>query len=468
MLLYHSGESREGIRKILEKGNKRVYFIGIGGVSMSSLALLLMRQGFTVLGSDRAESANISRLRAAGAEITLRQDGELLKACAPSLVAYSLSVDSENGDYAAAVGMNIPTVSRAELMGLIIDSFPLSVGVSGSHGKSTVTALITHIFSEAKKNPTALLGAEGADGACELIGGEELVIYESCEYKNSFLNMIPTHQLILNCDLDHTDFFKSRGELCESFARCAENARSFVFLPYGTPELSFARERAEGKAVTYGESPDADYYYREISCQNGRYSFAFSSAGVYLGEIKMSIAGRHNMENAVAAVAVAYHMGVGFRICKRAVESFYGIPRRQEHIATLGKTAVIYDYAHHPKEIEATLKSLRLTGYGRIAVIFRPHTYSRTASLMPEFSVALSDADLAVITDIYAAREQPVPGVSSRVLAEKICKSGGNAYYMPEMEVAERLSEILSQGFDCIILMGAGNLDIIKSKIIKK
>ena len=463
----HSGVNREIIARALAKGNKRVYFIGIGGVSMSSLAVMLAGRGFTVLGSDSAKSSVTERLSSVGMEITYSQSGELLRRCRPALAVYSLSADGENGDLLAARELGVTAVSRAELLGYLAGEYGRSLAVSGSHGKTTVTSLLKDIFTLAGREPTTLLGAVGEGGACEIIGGSELLVFESCEYRNSFLKIKPTHQIILNAELDHTDFFDSEEMLMRSFTECALGARDFVFLPDSFSALEEIKRVRGERAVSFGESQDADYRYEITGNNKGRYSYRLFSGNVLLGEISLGAEGIHNVRNSVAAVVAAYHSGVKFSVCRAAVEAFLPPPRRNERIGRIAGADIIYDYAHHPTEINAILATLGDMGYRKIAVVFCPHTYSRTKSFAEEFAKALSRIFLAVITEIYAAREKPMEGVSSQWLAELINSHGGNAIAKNQVEIFDYIKDILPS-LDCIVLMGAGNLDALKERLLKK
>ncbi len=462
MSLGNSDFGIEKIKELLGTGQRKIYFIGIGGVSMSSLAALMLKMGHTVLGSDVAQSSITRRIKAAGADISYIQNGEHLRAHNPDLCVYSLSASEENRDVAAARALGICLVSRAELLGYAASLYKCSFAVSGSHGKSTVTALLTKIFTEAKREPTALLGAPGEDGACELLGSERYLVFESCEYKNSFLKPSPDYQLILNLDYDHTDFFKTPVQLEKSFLECADRARRFTVLPYGNKALVKIRNTTSARTVTFGEEEGADYRYKVLGCVGARYEFELFCGRVSLGRIKMRAAGKHNMENCVAAVVTAHHSGVKFSCCKSAAESFLPPGRRGERLGRIYGADVIYDYAHHPAEISATLAALSEMGYKSICTVFRPHTYSRTGSLFDEFAHTLSVTRVSVITDIYAAREKKIQGISSELLAARINELGGKGIYLSEGDIFP----FIKRGeYDCIVLMGAGNLDIIKKDI---
>ena len=466
MITEHSGVNRDIIANALEKGNKRVYFVGIGGVSMSSLSVMLAERGFSVFGSDITGSNITDRLSDLGVGIDFYQNGEYLKKVSPALAVYSLSADTENGDLKTARSLNIPTVSRAELLGYLAEGYRRSFAVSGSHGKTTVTSLLKDIFILAGKNPTALLGGADERGACEIIGGREDLIFESCEYRNSFLKITPTHQIILNMELDHTDFFESIEDLEKSFLKCAQGAKSFVFLPDTFKNLEAIKEKIGKRAITYGEGKEADYRYEIIGNNKGRYEYRLFSGKILLGVIKLGAAGRHNAENSVAAVVAAYHSGIKFKICKYAAENFLPPSRRNQIIGKIGKADIIYDYAHHPTEIKAALKTLKEMGYKRIITVFCPHTYSRTLSFAAEFGEALAEAKKVIITEIYPAREKAIKGVSGKWLAGLVNSQDGNAVYKKQKKIYAYIRSIAGE-FDCLVLMGAGRFDILKDQLQK-
>lgn len=462
MNLSNSSFDSRVLSDLLKKENLRIYFIGIGGASCSSLARLAADLGHTVMGSDVIEGVNCAALMAEGIEVVYSQNGEGIISFKPDLVVYSLAIDDKNGDYITAVALGATVISRAQLLGALLEGYSRSIAVSGSHGKTTVTHFIYQMLKEAGKDPTALIGVSDTEGGLRR-GGKSFMVYESCEYKESFILTRPKIQILLNLDLDHTDYYRDLSDLQRAFLRCADNAAEFVIMPSGNANLDYVRGLTRTRVITYGTTSDADYRYEIIGEKQGRYSLRLYCYKILLGEISLSVHGVHNLENAVAASVAAIHCGVKFDSVKRAAERLTLPSRRWESLCRIENTEVVYDYAHHPREIEATLFSARQMGFSKIAVIFSPHTYSRTASLMQEFARALSSSDLAVITDIYAAREKPIEGICAQTLVDEIKRVGGNAVRLNGSLAAERVAV----GFDCILLMGAGELDEVKSCFIK-
>ncbi|MBO7302881.1 MAG: UDP-N-acetylmuramate--L-alanine ligase [Clostridia bacterium] len=464
MTLDNTSISTVKIREIIDKGTSKIYFIGIGGVSMSSLARLSVSLGNRVFGSDIRRSDVTDSLSSAGVEIFFAQNGEGIRKISPDLVVYSLATDSENGDYLAAVSSGALIISRAQMLGAFAERYKSSVAVSGTHGKTTTTYFLSQLFCEGEKNPTCLIGAPNREGSSLIAGGGELLIYESCEYKRSFLYAPPRIQLLLNLELDHTDCYKDLEDIKLAFLRCADNAKDFVILPQESKNLEYVRRLTRTPVISYGEHPDADYRYEIISDIGGVYEFKLFYSKLCLGSIKLSVHGRHNLENAIAAIVCAYHCGVKFEKIKKAAQKLSLPKRRCEKLCRFGGADVIYDYAHHPAEIKATYLMLREMGYLRIAAIFSPHTYSRTKSLMREFSEVLSKFDLTVITEIYPAREKPIEGVTPQALSERIKALGADAYHLD----GEDAIKAVSKGYDCILLMGAGDLEYYKLRLCEK
>ena len=437
------------IKKELQK-SPRIHFTGILGNGMMPLARLLLSRGYTVSGSDLREP-----------ESPLPEGMSFSRGHAPEMISgdtlcvHSLAVPYNDPELCRAREVGATVISRPELLGALAASYPVSVGVAGSHGKSTVTAMLAELLSPI--SPTVICGADiGESGLVAGVG--DLFVYEACEYRDAFLSARPNVAVLLNLELDHTDYFSDVEMLADSFHRFAASARRVIYNA-DDPRLATIATSLGERAVGFGSSPSAEYRF-EITERRSTMRFVVIRRGTNIGEFALSLLGDFNVYNALAAIAVACELGISSTDLVAPLADFRGIPRRLENIGTLCGIPVIYDYAHHPTEISAGIRALRESGASHITVVFRPHTYSRTAALWDDFVDALSLADRVILTDVYAARESAIEGIDSARLAAAI---GEQASYA---ESAERALELLRmECTDRIILMGAGDLSEIKNKI---
>lgn len=453
---------RKNIEKTLEKEHIKVYFIGIGGIGMSALAELCLDRGYTVFGSDREASGITERLIAMGADIKYAPRSENITDTAPDITVYTLSISADNPEYRKSLACGILTVSRAEFLGALMKRFGSRVGVSGSHGKSTVTAMLQHILTEAGLDPTAVGGALFSSGSSYVKGSDTHLVYEACEYGDSFLRFLPSVQVMLNLDFDHADYFEDTDALKRSFTAAANLASRAVVINADCENLSSIIDNVKAPVYSFSRQYGYIYRYAVRLRNNGMYSFDLFKHEKFLESFSLNIIGEFNVENAVAAAVASDILGVPPSVSRRALSSFSGISRRLEKIGSRKGVDLFYDYAHHPKEIAAMHKALCDAGYKSVAAVFCPHTYTRTKALFDEFADALGKFSLCLITQIYAAREAPLPGVTSQVLAERIRKTGGRAKTCTESTVCEYINE---ESIDCLVLLGAGNLDSIKERI---
>ena len=464
MLIGHSLTDKEKIAEIIRKKGSKIYFVGIGGVGVFALAQLSLDMGLSVFGSDRRDSDRISALIRAGACVTISHRREQIYRIMPDLLVYSLAIDKDNAEYRAASELNIPAVSRAEYLGAVMKNYASPIGVCGSHGKSTTVAILGKIFEEASKSPTVIAGAALECGSSYLAGERENLIYEACEYGDSFLQLSPKIQVMLNLDLDHTDYFSSLERIKESFTAAANLASLCAVMNADDENLRSIAENIAVPVVTFSEGFGYSYRIEKRGCASGRYSFALyrGDEPEPLCEVSLSVAGEFNVHNAAAAIIAADICGIDKNIIAKAVSEFRGIERRLEYIGNSEKCAIYYDYAHHPREIEATKKALFGMGYNNICAIFAPHTYTRTKFFFSELASSLHGFGEVYITDIYGAREAPIVGVSSNSLAEAVRELGTEAY---AVGADYDVSNIEMNKFDCLVLMGAGDLEKIKEKI---
>ena len=437
-----------------------VYFIGIGGSSMSALARLSVDVGYSVLGSDAVPSDNTAALTALGIPVTIGHDP--LAVASADVVVYTHAIPDTDPELVAARQQGILTVTRAEYMGALMLRYDSRIGISGTHGKSTTTALVTSILTAAGDSPTALSGAPLSRHIdAYLPGDRKLLVYEACEYRDSYHFFHPTVAVALNLELDHPDYFESIEALRSSFLTALSRATGFAVINDDDDNLSAIAASLSVPTVRFGTRHTADYQYLITAFLDPGYRFAVLCRGRSLGEFTTPMRGVFNISNITATIAVANELGIDTDIIRRAVSDFCGIARRLEYIGQYRGRDVFYDYAHHPTAVAASINALRESAPDGIALVFRPHTYSRTARLWDDFRAALSLADRVILTDVYAAREEPIAGVSSARLAASI---GSRAVYAP----LDRVTEYLDRTVGSIVLMGAGDLECVKNKLIRQ
>ncbi|MBQ8302308.1 MAG: UDP-N-acetylmuramate--L-alanine ligase [Clostridia bacterium] len=451
--------SFERIRRIADDKTATVHFVGVGGVSMYSLACLTMLSGARVTGSDREAGERTDTLIMKGAKISIGHSTDNVEGA--SLVVYTHAIGEDNVELWEARRLGIPTVNRAEYMGAMMLRYKNRIGISGSHGKSTTVAMLDMIMAYAGVNPTVLSGASLSVGEPLKVGSEGLMIYEACEYKDSFLRFSPTVSLGLNLELDHTDYFNSIEEMKHSFSKALGKATAFSVISGDDENLRRILPSIKAKTVTFGCRENNDYRYSITSFCDRGFEFALSKFGNTVGRFELNVPGVFNVHNAVAAAVVALEYGIDVEVIKDALRDFRGIPRRLEFIGKRRGRAIYYDYAHHPTEIAASINALRMLNHEPVTVVFCPHTYSRTKSLWQELRRSLTLADSVVLTEIYPAREEPIEGVTSERLA---CDIGRTAVFLPDGEIIEYIDRATD---GIIVLMGAGDLEKIKKEIIE-
>lgn len=449
-----------------------VHFIGIGGISMSGLAEILLCEGFTVSGSDMKASELTEHLREAGAKIAIGQRAENIEA--PDVVVYTAAIHPDNPEFHEAESRGIPMLSRAELLGELMNNYHEAVNIAGTHGKTTTTSMVAEILMEAQKDPTITVGGMlSSIGGNIRVGGSDYFVAEACEYTNSFLSFYPTISVILNIEADHLDFFKDLDDIRHSFRefilRLPQNEKGFLVFNADIEDPDYFLKGLGCSVATYGHSEDCDYAARDISYDDhARPSYTLLVGGKEQGRVTLGVTGEHNVYNSLAAIAVAQRLGISLTDTKAALKSYTGTERRFEYKGERNGFTVIDDYAHHPQEIEATLKTARLYPHKKLWVAFQPHTYTRTKALLSEFAEALSMADEVILADIYAAREKNTVGISSADLAERMKEKGASVRYIPAFDDIEKfILENVKEG-DLLITMGAGNIVDIGNRLISK
>ena len=440
-----------------------IYFVGIGGISMSGLAEVLREAGFKVSGSDRQKSALTEGLEAKGITVFY---GQRKSNITPDIdcAVFTSAIHPDNPEYIAVKESNIPSLTRAELLGQMMRNYRTPIAISGTHGKTTTTSMVSEILLQADLDPTLSIG-----GILKTIGGNIRVghsgyfVTEACEYTNSFLSFFPRIGIILNIEEDHLDFFKDIDDIRSSFRRFAKllPADGTLIVGGGIDRVSEITEGLDCRIITFGMDSANDYFPGEITYGDmGCPTFTLHTAEKPDRTISLSVPGEHNILNALAALALADLLGIDPAVSAAALKSFHGSERRFEYKGSIGGVTIIDDYAHHPTEITATLKAAAKYPHKTLWCVFQPHTYSRTKAFLDDFAEALSLADKVVLADIYAARETDTLGISSRTLLEELKKLDCECYYFPSFDEIENFLLQNCINGDLLITMGAG--DVLK------
>lgn len=460
MSIFNSDLKPEVIISALKDVKNQIRFVGILGSGMYPLAKLLFKRGYSVSGSDDNTYTD-SYTDEYGITVD-RPKNELDPQV--RLVVYSLAIDVENPEISYAILHGIPLISRAQLLGAVMSEYGTRISISGSHGKSTTTALIDYIFKTADIPHTTVSGAALSSGESLRDEGGDIFIAEACEYKDSFLRLCPTHQLITSVELDHTDYFVTESDICSSFKKAADKA-DFAILNcddrnsrHIVDDIRSERGENPGAVFTYGRSDGAFYRLADVVHRGDVTEFSVLAKEREF-RLTTSLIGDFNLLNITAAVAIADILCVESSAIEKAVMNFRPIERRLTQISVIDLAPVYYDYAHHPTEIGAVIKALK-DRHGTLTVIFRPHTYSRTKSLWNDFITELSKADFTILLDIYPAREKAIDGVNSKALAKEIKKC-----IFSDSANAARLA--ISRRHGAIALLGAGDVDDVKRDLIE-
>lgn len=443
------------------KNIKRIHFTGIGGISMSGLAEILASQGYIITGSDIKPSSIIQKLEKIGIKTAIGHRAENIDGA--DMLVYTAAVKENNPELAAASKAGVPFIDRATLLGEIMKKYPISIAVSGTHGKTTTTSMISMIMMEQGLDPTVHIGGElNAIGGTTRIGKSDYFVTEACEYTGSFLKLRPFLAVILNIEYDHADYFKNFDDVKKAFSDFAGLVPGNGCLVANGDDASameIMSRATSGKVAFSLHNSNCGWTAANITFDNmGCASYTLLDRNEPAAEIRLKVPGMHNVSNSLAAVAACSVVGCSAASAARALSKFGGTGRRFEPKGVIDGITVIDDYAHHPSEVAATLKAAGNIVHSHIWCVFQPHTYTRTKYLMNEFATAFSSADTVIVADIYAAREADTGEVSSAVLADKICGAGKKAIYMKGFEsIAEYLDKNAKPG-DLIITMGAGDI----------
>lgn len=438
---------------------KRIHYLGIGGAGMSPLAELMSRHGYEVTGSDRYHSAASKNLEKCGIRIQYCHTPDLIRDA--QLVVYSSAVREDNPERVYAKKKGIRMMRRAEFLGEIMRMY-FTICISGTHGKTTTTSLVGTILMNAGLDPTILVGGMLKEKESHaVIGKSSLLIAESDEYDRSFLAMYPTIAVITNVDADHLECYGTYDAICDGFVEFTRKVPFYgvVIACSDDPGVRKILPRIEARTITYGLESNADFSATDIQYVNGIPRFNVLSKGKKLGMVQLGIPGAHNVLNALAAVACAVEMGVLMVKIASGLEPFTGVRRRFEIISNKNGITIVDDYAHHPNEIRATLAAARKCAFSRVIAVFQPHLYSRTIQFMDDFAEVLQGADMVFVTEIYKAREEPVPGVTSATIVEMINnRANGMAKFVSDLkDLPQELSSVVKEG-DGVVFMGAGDI----------
>lgn len=448
----------------------RLHLIGIGGVGMSALAGILAERGFAVSGSDSRDGVRVDRLRDLGAEVTIGQTEE--GAAGADVVVRSSAIKEENPELRGARAREIPVFHRSDLLVALLEG-QRKVAVSGTHGKTTMTAMLATILLGCGRDPTVIVGgdARNLDGNYRL-GGEPLAVFEACESDGSFLKYGPCSEIISCIEADHLDVHGDFETVCEVFRRFVALVPVEGFLAYGTGSavLTEVAQRAAGEKIPFGLNSGAAVRADRMSASESGVRFRLLVEGSAGPEVALRVPGEHNVLNALGALAAARELGVGVGEAARALSGFRGVGRRFEVVGQLGEALVADDYAHHPTEIAATLAAARNGWDRRIVAIFQPHLYSRTRDFLEGFASALAQADVIVISEIYGAREDPIEGVSAAQIAGAVraLAPDKQVEYVPDRAAIADLIREIAQPGDLILTLGAGDITEVADELTQQ
>ena len=452
------------------KKYKKIHMIGIGGVSMSGIAAILKNWGFIVTGSDCSESENTKKLQELGIPVTIGTNVDDVKNS--DIIVYSAAIKDDNPEMIEAKKLNIPTMERADFLGELTRCYTDTICISGTHGKTTTTSMVSLCFIESLKDPSIQVGAylKQIKGNYR-VGNSEHFIIEACEYVESFLKFSPKSEIILNIDNDHLDYFKNFDNIKNAFIKYTKLLPDDGILVLNGDDSSCVElaKYTNCKKIFYGiKNKNVDFYADNITFnKDGFAKFDVINNNKTLGSIELSVPGIHNISNALAALALSIEYEISFLDIKNALLKFTGAHRRFEYKGKIDNKSSVYDdYGHHPTEIMATVNLLKNKEFNKSWVIFQPHTYSRTKNLLDDFANALINFDNIIILDIYAAREKNTYGINSEDLVKKIKSFGKDAKYIPDFNDCSNFVKENVQKNDIVITLGAGTVTKIGPMLV--
>ena len=453
---------------------KSIHFVGIGGIGMSGIAYVLLKSGYQVSGSDQKTSSITNKLKLNGARIFIGHDAKYITT--QDLVVYSTAVSESNPELAEARKRKIPIIHRAELLGKVANN-KKSIFVTGCHGKTTVTSMIAHMLIETGYDPTVIVGGEISSlGRNARFGASSWFVAEADESDKSFLKLNPYFGIITNIDEDHLEHYKNLEDIINTFLNFSEridkSGRMFCCIDNNNvKELvsELHKKKFKTPITTYGMSKNAEIRADNLICEGFSTRFDVYKNDELLGSFTLSVPGKHNVFNALSAIALGVEIGLSFDAMKESMQSFRGVDRRFQIKTHIGNIMVIDDYAHHPAEIKSVLETAKNLGKKRIVAVFQPHRYTRTGKLYKQFAVSLAMADKVILTDVYSAGEVPIKGANTDVIFNAIKNNGyKNVVYIPDKNrILSYLSNTMEKG-DIILFMGAGNISEVAEKLADK
>jgi len=428
---------------------------------MSGIAEILIDQGFTVTGSDKAASENTERMQQLGAKVIIGHDAKNLDPDVDVLV-YSSAVSPDNPEIVEAHRRKIPVIRRAEMLAEVM-RLKYGIGIAGTHGKTTTTSMVGLVLMEGGIDPTVIVGGRlrGLAGSNARLGKGDFIVVEADEYDRSFLSITPTIAVLTTLETDHLDCYRDLEDIKAAFIQFASKVPfyGFVVLCLDEPALQEIMPKIKKKIISYGLNGQADIHAVDIRQKENRTSFVVMREGRELGEITLQIPGRHNVQNALAAIAVGLALDVPFEKVKAGIEKFTGVFRRWDVKADINGVLVVDDYAHHPTEIGVTLAGVKAGWRRRVVCVFQPHLYSRTRDFYEEFGRSFFNADVLVVTDIYPAREEPIQGITGELIANTAKEFGHkHVHYVPDKKAIPDFLMSITQPGDIVITMGAGDI----------
>ncbi len=442
---------------------KKIHFVGIGGSGMCPMAEILNKEGFEITGSDIYESDTLERIKALHIPVYIGHKKE--NVLGKDLIVYTAAVKRNNPELLAAQEFNIPAIERSVMLGLVTKRYSKSIAVSGTHGKTSTTAMITQILTTGKADPTAIIGGKlPFIGGNSRVGKSDIIVCEACEYVDTFLQLHPYISVILNIDADHLDYFGSLENIKKSFNKFGNQTSGLIIYNGDDKNSVDTVNDINIKKLSFGINKNNDYYAKDITTKSGaKMSFSLMKKGQKLCDIELNVPGKHNIYNALAAAVVADYLSIDTEFIKKALSEFTGVHRRFEILGNPNDIVVADDFAHHPTEITAILNSAMSMGFNTVWAVFQPHTYSRTAILINDFAKALSIADKVIISEILAVREENTYNIYSKDLGEKV----PNSVCIDSFEdITEYIKNNAKPG-DLVLTMGGGNVYKCANMILK-
>lgn len=460
---------QEKEKSLMQRKVKRIHFVGIGGIGMSGIAEVLVNLGYNVGGSDVQPSDTTARLQKIGAKIVIGHAAENVGNA--DVVVTSTAVRENNPEVIEAHRRNIPVIPRAEMLAELL-KMKFSIAVSGSHGKTTTTSMISTILAQGNLDPTMVIGGKLASiGSNARLGDGEIIVAEADESDGSFLKLSPTIAVMTNIDREHLDYYPGIAEIKEAFLKFA-NIVPFYGCTVLCHDNAHVREivpSIKRRMITYGIETPADYSAENMKFTKRKTCYTLVYKGEKLGKIELIVPGLFNVYNSLAAIAVARELNLDLATIREGLKSFSGVQRRLEIKGRVGEITVVDDYGHHPTEIKATLTAMRQIWKDRLIVVFQPHRFTRTKALFEEFTTAFSDVDILIVNDIYPASEEPIAGIHSAALCEAIRKTGQkHVEYIPDAEATVDYLLKTAREKDTVATIGAGSIYKIGEAFINR